>query len=450
MVLLVVIALGLILPAAWLLVHRMEGSQPEIAIDQASQFIGLETEYAGMIQDTDSGIRKVWIGLIKDGKEHVFQDETFPSLSFISGGSRKKVPLKLKINPRKLSIGDGKAVLRISARDYSWRNWFNGNQTYLEKECIIDTKPPEISVLTRVHNIRQGGAGLVIYRVSEKDSRSGVVVGDDFFPGYPGGFQDDTIYMAFIALGYQQDLNTRIVVRATDPAGNQSQSGFPYYLKKGRFREDQINISDRFLNWKMPEFQIKGPNNEELTGIQKFLAVNRRLREENTERFRSITDESTPNLLWQGTFSRLPGSANRAKFADHRTYRYQGRVVDHQYHMGVDLASTAHSPVPAANSGKVAFTGANGIYGKTVVIDHGFGLFSLYSHLSQIQVKTGDMLQKNEILGLSGTTGMAGGDHLHYGMLVHKTFVNPIEWWDQTWIEHNITSKIDDIGRMAN
>ena len=161
--------------------------------------------------------------------------------------------------------------------------------------------------------------------------------------------------------------------------------------------------------------------------------------------FKNLANKTTPKLFWQGVFTRLPKSATRAKFADRRSYHYQGRVVDHQYHMGIDLASTAHSPIPAANSGKVVFADSNGIYGKTVVLDHGFGLFSLYSHLSRINVKVGDMVTKGETLGLSGTTGLAGGDHLHFGMMVHDTFVNPLEWWDGTWIQHNIISKLEDI-----
>ena len=143
---------------------------------------------------------------------------------------------------------------------------------------------------------------------------------------------------------------------------------------------------------------------------------------------------------------RLPNSAPRARFADQRDYRYKGKVVDHQVHLGVDLASLARAKVPAANNGRVAFTGTVGIYGNTVVLDHGFGLFSLYSHLSRIDVEKGQTVQKGEVLGLTGATGLAGGDHLHYAMMVHQTFVNPIEWWDAAWIRNNVTDKLAEAG----
>jgi murein DD-endopeptidase MepM/ murein hydrolase activator NlpD len=80
-----------------------------------------------------------------------------------------------------------------------------------------------------------------------------------------------------------------------------------------------------------------------------------------------------------------------------------------------------------------------------VVIDHGMGLFSMYSHLSQMSVAAGQMVNKGETIGRTGVTGLAGGDHLHYGMLVHQTWVNPIEWWDAQWIRNNIYSKIDAV-----
>jgi murein DD-endopeptidase MepM/ murein hydrolase activator NlpD len=77
-----------------------------------------------------------------------------------------------------------------------------------------------------------------------------------------------------------------------------------------------------------------------------------------------------------------------------------------------------------------------------VVIDHGVGLFSMYSHLSQIDVTQGQSVAKGDIIGRTGTTGLAGGDHLHFGMMVNQTYVNPIEWWDPAWIKNNVTDKI--------
>ncbi|MGZ5454346.1 MAG: M23 family metallopeptidase, partial [Candidatus Aminicenantales bacterium] len=96
---------------------------------------------------------------------------------------------------------------------------------------------------------------------------------------------------------------------------------------------------------------------------------------------------------------------------------------------------------PAANAGRVVFAGPLGIYGLTVVLDHGLGLFSMYCHLSQIDVALSQGVTRGETLGLSGSTGLAGGDHLHFTVLIHGTFVNPVEWWDAHWIRDNVELK---------
>ncbi len=171
------------------------------------------------------------------------------------------------------------------------------------------------------------------------------------------------------------------------------------------------------------------------------------MRRENYARLQEIVGRSDDRRHWADTFVRLPRAANRAMFADHRVYRYKGAEIDRQIHMGVDLASLANSPVPAANTGRVAFAGDLGIYGLTVVLDHGLGLFSMYSHLSRIDVGTEAMVARGDVLGLTGITGLAGGDHLHFSILVRDTFVNPIEWWDDQWIRHNITDRIEALAK---
>ena len=135
-------------------------------------------------------------------------------------------------------------------------------------------------------------------------------------------------------------------------------------------------------------------------------------------------------------------SRRQAGFADHRTYLYEGKEIDHQVHLGIDLASVHRARIKAANRGKVVFADYLGIYGNTVILDHGQGVFSLYAHLSQIDVQPGSMIEKDGMLGLSGASGMAGGDHLHFSMLINGIFVNPLEWWDEQWLKLNITEQM--------
>jgi murein DD-endopeptidase MepM/ murein hydrolase activator NlpD len=334
-------------------------------------------------------------------------------------------------------------MIRVVAWDYSLRKWGKGNQVYVEKEIQIDTRAPTINLVSQTHNLNQGGSGLAIYRLSEDCPVSGVSVGDRFYPGHAGRFKDPAVHMAFFALDYTQGKKTPVAVTAQDRAGNRSTAGMVYHINARSFRKDAINLSDRFFDSKMPDFENNFP---ELAGgnkLELFLKVNREQRIKDNQRVYGITARTENEMLWQGPFQRLPGSANRARFADHRTYFYGGKVIDRQVHMGVDLASTAHAAVPAANRGKVVFTDSLGIYGKTVILDHGFGLFTLYSHLSHIGVTDGQMVEKGDEIGKTGMTGLAGGDHLHFGTIIHETYVNPVEWWDATWIKNNITGKIE-------
>lgn len=438
-----VLVLVILVPVLFLLIKRMEGTPPQMRLELTSPTLGADQTLTVHVEDAKSGIRQVWVAVLQEGKEAVLLDRFFPAGTLISGGAVRKETLSIPFNVKDAGLKNGPAMLRMVTRDFSWRKWGKGNQVYQDQDVVIDTEPPGVEVLSRVHNLNQGGAGLVIYRLSEKCPSSGVKVGDRFYPGLAGHFNDAAVYMTFIALSHLQGPDTLIQVTATDFAGNEGRAGLPYHINRRRFKQDKINISDQFLNWKMPEFKASTGSVPRENPMETFLKVNRQLRQANYETLIKVTAKSDAQLYWQGSFLRLPNAANRAGFADHRTYLHNGKKIDEQTHMGIDLASVQQSPVPAGNSGKVVFADTLGIYGQTVVIDHGFGLFSMYSHLSHMDVNPDQMVSKGDIIGKTGRTGLAGGDHLHLGMIVYETFINPVEWWDAQWIANNITSKLD-------
>ena len=477
---LIIAGIIILVPVFWFLLIRLEGQNPEVGFEIASPYLGKSQKFSISLADPQSGLRKVWVAMVKDGQEVVLVDTVFPSAGFFSGGKTKAQTLEIPFEPASHQLSDGEAILRLAVWDYSWRGWWKGNRVYVEKILIIDTLPPEIEVISTVHNLAQGGSGLVIFRTSQDTHRSGVQVGDNFFPAHAGYFQDAGIQMAYIGLSYQQGPETRIYVRAYDQAGNSAEAGVNNYIRKKVFKNDNIRISDRFLNRKMPEFKAsagvpptgaldkieftgnkahvidyktgnsdngmkktKAPSEKEPLGGDYWRRWNEGLKETLSSMLLKLGYPA--NKYWQGAFKRLIGSANQAGFADHRVYEYKGDIIDRQVHLGIDLASTQHAPVPAANSGVVKFSGDLGIYGKTVLIDHGFGLFSMYAHLNASDVTKGQQVAKGDIIGRTGSTGLAGGDHLHFSMLVHNTFVNPIEWWDASWIRNNITAKIEAV-----
>lgn len=432
----------IVLFGAWQLILRFEGEAPEIQMTDFPTAVGTSRDLSFTVSDSKSGLRKIWVGILQNGKETVLLEKEIPQKGFLDGSDVMEFPVEFNLVPRDIGMSDGEAVLRISVWDYSWHDWWHGNVAYMEETLLVDTKPAQIEVLSNAHNISQGGSGLIVYRLSEACPQSGVQVGDNFFPGMAGYFQDPLVYVCMFALGFDQGTDTALSVTASDVAGNQSKAGFYNHIQKKRFNSDTINVSDGFLERKLPEFNVDGA--ETLSPVEQYLKINGEMRRDNFNTIVGITRMSDPVMYWHGKFDRMPGSATRAGFAETRDYTYKGKKIDRQTHLGIDLASTANSQVPAANSGRVAFTGKIGIYGNTVIIDHGFGLFSLYAHLSSISVTEGQILEKGEMLGRTGTTGMAGGDHLHFSILVYNTFVSPIEWWDGAWIENNITSKLEE------
>jgi murein DD-endopeptidase MepM/ murein hydrolase activator NlpD len=259
---------------------------------------------------------------------------------------------------------------------------------------------------------------------------------------------DPAVRVAFFSLLYDQDVETPMRVYARDPAGNTGRADFDHRTFPKPFKRSRIELDDRFLDRVVPAI-LEGTTDVKPEGdtIAKFLVINGELRRKNAEKIASFAAQSAPEMLWGGVvFHPFTNSAVESAFADQRTYLYKGREVDRQVHLGFDLASIAGSPIVAANRGKVLFADELGIYGNCVILDHGMGVQSLYAHLSSIEVQAGQTVEKEQTLGRSGMTGLAGGDHLHFTMLVNGHMVNPVEWWDSHWIEDRILRKLRAAG----
>ncbi|MCG8632789.1 MAG: M23 family peptidase, partial [Desulfobacterales bacterium] len=329
---------------------------PEVDITLPSQYLKKSYEMNLKVSDQGTGLRQVMVSLMQNGNEKVLLDKNYPPSSIFSLFSDQKVmeeTFTIPVESRKYGMNDGDAVIRILVLDYSWRGWNKGNRFYQEKKVVIDTKPPQIRILTQQHNIERGGSALVIYKVFEENIQSGVMVGDNFFPGHSGLFKDPGIYASFFALNHTQGPGTQIYVSAQDPAGNISKKGFHHYIRDKNFRTDTLTISDRFLERKMPDIDL-GDKENAFAGaknplLEKFLYVNKSLRKQNVETVLAVPSDTVGKMMWQGRFGRLAGAANRAKFADRRIYKYKGKEIDRAVHLGVDLASTSNAPVGAAN-----------------------------------------------------------------------------------------------------
>jgi murein DD-endopeptidase MepM/ murein hydrolase activator NlpD len=429
-VLLVILVVGLVAGGITLR-PRFESQPPQVRLAPDADVIGtapLEITVA----DAGRGLKSLSITLSAGGPEASIAAE-----QFAAPVAEKKVSVALAKLP---GVKEGPATLRIVARDASLWGWFKGNQVVVEKKLTLDLTPPTLELIADDRYISFGGAGAIVYRTSADAATSGVRVGKHFFPGYAGQIKDKPEHLlAFFAHPYDTPPGSRAMLVATDKAGNTREMALVYELKDVKYRKSTIQVSENVLQSKV------APLARQAAGAPKdvFIAVNRALRKDNDEKITAITKKGSPKMLWQGPFSQLSNSKVEANFADQRTYVYNGEAIDTSYHLGFDLSVTKRYPVEAANGGAVVLAEDLGIYGNTVILDHGLGLFTLYSHLSAIDVKVGDTVKSRHILGRTGETGLAGGDHLHYGVYLNGVAVLPVEWWDGKWINDNIAPKLE-------
>ena len=413
---------------------RFESEPPKIALSNPSETLGaapLDID----ITDTGTGLRSVTATISQAGKEHTLASEQYATP--VPG---KKITVALAKVP---GIQEGPAVLTVSARDASLWHWFKGNDAVLEKKIAIDVTPPVLELVADDRYINFGGVGAIVYKASPDTEKTGIQAGSHWFPGFRGvvqGHPDE--YFALFAHAYDMQPTDRATIVATDKAGNTREMRLPYELKNVKYKKSTIEVSDRFFQEKVvPLLTDLSKRNGSVKEI--FVAVDHDVRKQNEDKIAEVTSKATPKPLWDGAFHQLSNSKVEANFADQRTYTYKGQPIDTAFHLGYDLSVTKHYPIEAANSGVVAFTGFLGLYGNAIIIDHGLGLFTLYGHCSQIDVKPGDRIEKNQIIGKTGETGFAGGDHLHFGVYLDGVAVLPVEWWDGKWIADNITPKLE-------
>jgi len=431
---LIVLVLAGVIAAAIANRARLEGEPPQIRVLPDAEVVGnAPIEIA--VADAGAGLKSLTVMLSSGGTETPLVTE-----QFAQPVGEKKLSVALAKVP---GIKEGPVTLRVVARDASLRGWLAGNEATVQKELTLDLTPPTLELVADDRYVNFGGVGAIVYRASADTVTSGVRMGEHFFAGFPGQIKDkpDHFFVLF-AHPYSAPANARPVLVATDKAGNSRELPIAYELKNVKYRKSAIPVSDAFIANKVAPLV---PDAAERQGAAKdvFVAVNRRLRKENEDRIAAVTGKGSPSMLWKGAFTQLTNSKVEANFADLRTYMYNGEAIDTSYHLGYDLSVTKRYPVEAANSGAVAFAGALGIYGNTVILDHGLGLFTLYSHLSAIDVKEGDKVEQKQILGRTGETGLAAGDHLHYGVYLHGIAVLPVEWWDAKWIVDNIQPKLE-------
>jgi murein DD-endopeptidase MepM/ murein hydrolase activator NlpD len=400
LLLIAVAVIGLVL-----FVALRPGPAPDIAIEPGARAIGRNTPVKVRVSEPKRGVSTFKVELVQGDLAQTLAEPEYqpaPAWAFWRKGTASA---EVTVGAGKSAMKDlkpGTAVVRVTAQRAGALLW-SPAPVIAQVELPVRLIPPSLQVSSTFTYPNQGGSEAVVYRVGESTVRDGVAVGGRFFPGYPlpGGNPQDRFALFAIRLndGFMEKVTTEIMSQT-------------------------------------PELSDKGKL------LDNYLQINRELRKKNNAFLESLNGKTQPAFLWREPFLPMVNTAIMSHFAERRVYLYNDVQVDEQDHLGLDMASLRAAPVPAANDGVVIFAGYLGIYGNCIVIDHGYGLSTLYAHLSSMRVKEGDKVTRGQEIGRSGATGLAGGDHLHFAILLRGLPVSPIEWFDRKWIHDRLKLKL--------
>ncbi len=430
---LIVVAGGLAAVAVLALIVLSKGSQ--IRIDPPLKAVGMESPVRVVI-DSPQGIRRVRAFIEQNGVRHQVFAKSWPS-RYLVFSSRNLPPQDVVFQAGRkqaAALKDGPARLLVEAQ----ANNFLGRSSSVSQDITVVTQPPRVAADTFQHYINQGGAELVVFTPSGYWTEAGVKVGNYRFRSYPLPGSPRGERFSLFVFPWDAPAGAVPVVYAGNPTGAEATAQFTYKLFPKKFRSRDLPVDDRFFDKVVNQIDPGGAGDL----LSRFLKINGEFRRRDNQRLADLRLKTEERFLWSGPFLQLANSKVESLFADRRSYIYNGKKVDEQVHLGFDLSVTQGIPVTAANSGKVIHAGDLGIYGNCIVLDHGYGLQSIYAHLSRIDVKPDDMVKRGQEMGRSGATGLAGGDHLHFSMQIDGVQTNAVEWWDDHWIQDRIRSKV--------
>ena len=421
------------------------GEPPTIDIAPGMPGIGKRTPVTIGFQESSRGLTRLRVEFVQGDRVEVLAEaEHEPRVPWrFWGPVTRSDEMTVDVGSETLEgLKTGEATIRASA--WPAGTWLrNPSPTVEELVLPVRLTPPAIGVRSRYNYVVPGGSAVVVYTVGDTSVKDGVQIRNWWFPGSSVPGDESGQRFALYAIPFDLPNESEIHIVAVDDVGNRGQASFVDRFFPKQFRTSTIEVSDGFMERVVPAIMAATPGIEDQANLlQNYLWINGELRQRNAQTLLELAAESRAEFLWNQVFLPMSDGQVMSSFADRRTYQYQGEAVDQQVHLGFDLASVVHADIQAANRGVVALARYFGIYGNTVVIDHGFGLMSLYSHLSSIEVAEGQTVERGQVIGRSGETGLAGGDHLHFTMLIHGQAVNPVEWWDRAWIRERFAAKL--------
>ena len=422
----VVIALVVLL----LVFFVARSATPVVEIPSAVTSLGQATPITVHVRDP-RGVRSVRAFVAQNGVRYQVFGTAQPSKST---DSTWNFTAGVKTTPQ-LQAGSAKLIVEAISNDLLRK------AGRAERDVMIITQPPTLSVDSEQHYLYLGMADLATFSVSGGWTEAGVRVGDEKFRAWPMPGGKPGLFSLY-AFAWNMPAGTVPLVYASNGTGNDVTSPLVIVFPKKeqpKYKVHDLQVSDAFLQKVINELDPNGTGDP----VARFVRINGEMRRANNKTLSDLQFKTADRFLWSRPFIRQPHSQAESNFADVRNYIYHGQKIDQQVHLGYDLAVTQHVGVQASNDGKVVYAAPLGIYGNCIVVDHGYGLQTIYGHLSRIDVGEGDMLKQGQVMGISGQTGMAGGDHIHFAMQLDGVQIDPKEWWDAHWIKDHIARRVE-------
>jgi len=388
--------------------------------------------------DDPHGVKHVSASVEQNGNSYSVFDFPQPSRRFWWKRHEPAATLQFTAGTTKApQLKDGPATLVVEATS----NDFRASSVTVRRELTVVTRPPMLSVDSEQHYLYRGMAELVTFTVSGQWTQAGVKVDGQTFRSWPmpGGKAGQ---FALFAFAWNMPDGTVPRVFATNVAGNEVTGSMVYQFprkEQPHYRVRDLEITDQFMQKVVNELDPGGSGDM----ADRFVKINRDMRVANNKTLAGLQFKTEPRFLWSQPFLQEHNSKVESSFADVRNYIYHGKKIDQQVHLGYDFAITAHVTVEASNDGKVVYAAPLGIYGNCVVVDHGYALQTFYGHMSEFAVHEGDAVKRGQTLGKSGSTGMAGGDHIHFGMQLDGVQIDPKEFFDAHWIKDHIARRVE-------
>ena len=410
---------------------------PVLDLPPAVNALGAQTSISVQVH-APHGLRSASSYVEQDGARYKAWETSQPSRRIVWQRHVPDTTLQFMTGAQAIpQLKEGKATLVVEAVS----NDFRGSTARVEREVVVVLRPPSLSVDSDQHYLYLGMADLVTFNVSGASTESGVRVGDQKFRSWPmpGGKPG---FFSLFAFPWNTPPGTEPLVYATNAAGNQVTGQMVIRFPKKEqpvYRTRDLEVDEHFLQKVINELDPNGSGEP----VARFLKVNGEMRRSNNQTLHDLRLKTEARFLWSEPFRQQHNSKVEAHFADVRNYMYQGKKIDQQVHLGYDLSITQHIGVEVSNDGKVVYAAPLGIYGNCIVVDHGYGLQTIYGHMSEIAVHEGDRVKRGQIMGKSGMTGMAGGDHIHFSMQLDGVQIDPKEWWDSHWIKDHIAKRVD-------